>query len=88
MGVQGRMGLPLRIHEVRLLRAPDAGAGPLYAVITPDPEHGRFDAEIVDAAGSVYLQLSGYSTVAFPDAVDATALKALRAAMSLEAVAA
>ena len=38
--------------------------------------------------GNRYLQLSGYRTVAIPNAVDAEQLKALQAAMSLEAVAA
>ena len=86
MGVQGRMGLPLHIHKVRWHGAPDSAAGPLYAVVTPDPDQGSFHAEVVDAKGNRYLQLSGYRTVALPNAVDAGALQALQAAMSLEAV--
>ena len=88
MGVQGRMGLPLHIHKLRLYGLPDTNEDGLFAVVTPDPDQGSFHAEVVDAKGKRYLQLSGYRTVAFPDAVDAERLKALQAAMSLEAVAA
>jgi len=88
MGIQGRMGLPRRIDRVSFLRDPELAEGRVYAVVTPDSTQGSFDAEVVDAAGYRYLQLSGYRTVAFPDAVDAERLKALRAAMTLEAAAA
>jgi hypothetical protein len=86
MGVQGRMGLPLKVHQVALLRAPDLAEGPLYAVVTPHLDQASFDAEVVDTNGNRYLQLTGYGTVALPDAVDAGRLKALQAAMSGEAV--
>ncbi|HEY7912307.1 MAG TPA: SDR family oxidoreductase, partial [Blastocatellia bacterium] len=88
MGIEGRMGLPRHIDCVSFLRAPELSEGRLYAVVTPDPNQGSFDAEVVDAAGHRYVQLSGYRTVGLPDAVDAERLKALRAAMALEAVAA
>jgi NAD(P)-dependent dehydrogenase (short-subunit alcohol dehydrogenase family)/acyl carrier protein len=88
MGVQGRMGLPLHIDRVSLLRAPELAEEPLYAVVHPHPEQGSFDAEVVDTKGNRYLHLSGYRTVALPDAVDAEPLKALQAAMALHAVAA
>jgi acyl transferase domain-containing protein/NAD(P)-dependent dehydrogenase (short-subunit alcohol dehydrogenase family) len=88
MGTQGRMGLPLHIDRVSLLSAPEQADGRLYTVVTPNPSSGSFDAEIVDAKGKRYLQLSGYRTVEMPNAVDAERLRALQAAMSLEAVAA
>jgi NAD(P)-dependent dehydrogenase (short-subunit alcohol dehydrogenase family) len=90
MGTQGRMGLPLHIDRVSslLLPAPDLADTRLYAVVKCDQNGGTFDAEIVDAKGNCYLQLSGYRTVAIPNSVDAEGLKALQAAMSLEAVAA
>jgi NAD(P)-dependent dehydrogenase (short-subunit alcohol dehydrogenase family)/acyl carrier protein len=88
MGTQGRMGLPQHVDGVALLRAPELADTRLYAVVTPNPDCGSFDAEVVDAKGNRYLQLSGYRTVAIPNAVDAERLKALRAAMSLETVAA
>jgi acyl transferase domain-containing protein/acyl carrier protein/NAD(P)-dependent dehydrogenase (short-subunit alcohol dehydrogenase family) len=88
MGTQGRMGLPLHIDRVSSFLVPDADGTRLYAVVTSDQARGSFDAEIVDAKGNRYLQLGGYRTVAVPNAVDAQGLKALQAAMSLEAVAA
>jgi hypothetical protein len=96
MGAQGRMGLPLHIDRVSsslllpalLLPAPESADSRLYAVVTSDPACGSFDAEVVDATGNCYLHLSGYRTVAVPDAVDAEGLKVLKAAMSLDAVAA
>ena len=89
MGIEGRMGLPQHIDRVSLLiRDSDQAEGQLYAVVTPNPLQGSFDAEVVDAKGTRYLQLSGYRTVAVPSAVDAGRLEALRAAMSLETVAA
>jgi ribosomal protein L32E len=57
-------------------------------VVTSDPGRGSFDAEVVDTKGNRYLHLNGYRTVAVPNAVDAEGLKALQAAMSLDAVAA
>ncbi len=89
MGVQGRMGLPLHMDRVSslLLPAPESNDTRFYAVVTPDGVHGSCDAEVVDAKGNRYLYLTGYRTAAFPEAVDAERLKALQAAMSLEAVA-
>jgi NAD(P)-dependent dehydrogenase (short-subunit alcohol dehydrogenase family) len=88
MGIQGRMGLPQHVDCISVLGAPELSDGRLYAVVTPNPIQGSFDAEVVDTAGHRYVQLSGYRTVEFPNAVDAERLKALRAAMTLEAVAA
>ena len=80
LGVQGRMGLPLHAHQVCLLRSPDLAEGRrLYAVVTPDPEQGSFDVEVVDEAGTRYLQLSDYRTVALPTSIDAEPLKVLSA---------
>ena len=95
MGIQGRMGLPLHIDRVSLLkrsaelkRAAESTETRLYAVITPNPSQGSFDAEVVDAKGNCYLQLKSYRTVALPNAVDAGRLKVLQAAMTPAAVAA
>ncbi len=88
MGTQGRMGLPLHIDRVSSsLGSPDSVGTRLYAVVTPDPSRGGFDAEVVDAKGNCYLQLDGYRTIEVPGAVDAEGLKALQAAMLLDAVA-
>jgi len=90
MGVQGRMGLPRHIDRVSSLLLPAAESDDtrLYAVVTSDQGRSSFDADIVDAKGNRYLQISGYRTVAFAGALDAERLKALQAAMSLETVAA
>ncbi|MGA8149557.1 MAG: SDR family oxidoreductase [Terriglobales bacterium] len=88
MGVKGRMGLPLHVHKIRLYGAPLATEDGLFAVVTPDPDEEGFHAEVVDAQGRRHLQLSGYRTVALPNAVDAERLKVLQDAMSLETVAA
>jgi len=88
MGVHGRMGLPLYIDRVSLLLPPpEADDARLYAVVTSEGG-SSFDAEILDTKGNRYLQLSGYRTVAFPGALEAERLKALQAAMAVDAVAA
>jgi hypothetical protein len=79
ISADGRMGLPLHVRQVRMLRATESASGPLYAVITPQPDGGTFDAEVVDTAGKVYLQLHGYQTIALPESVSGELLQALHA---------
>ncbi len=89
MGLQGRMGLPQHIDRISAVASdPERAEGQLYAVVTPNPRNGSFDAEVVDAKGNRYLQLGGYRTVEIPNAVNVERLKMLQAAMALEAVAA
>ena len=85
LAVQGQLGLPQHVDEVCVLRSPELAAGPLYAVVTPQPS--QFDVEVLDANGNIYLQLKGYRTVALPKGVDANALKALQALTSLQTAA-
>jgi acyl transferase domain-containing protein/NAD(P)-dependent dehydrogenase (short-subunit alcohol dehydrogenase family) len=86
MGVQGRMGLPQHIDSVSLLlREPDPAQVGLYAVVTPDPARGSFNAEVVDMTGNRYLQLRGYRTITIPNAVDSERLKVLQTLMTAEA---
>jgi NAD(P)-dependent dehydrogenase (short-subunit alcohol dehydrogenase family) len=88
IGKEGSMGLP---HLVNCVTSPCGATLPdtrLYAVITPDPVSGSFDAEVVDASGKRYVQLSGYRTVATPNAVNADQLKALQNVLSPDLVAA
>jgi 3-oxoacyl-(acyl-carrier-protein) synthase/NAD(P)-dependent dehydrogenase (short-subunit alcohol dehydrogenase family) len=87
MGVKGRMGLPFHIRKLNILRTSDLATDRMYAVVTPCPDHESFDADVVDTKGNRYLQLSAYSTIASPNAVDIKALKALQEAMSLQAIA-
>ena len=77
LDVRGRAGLPERIHQVSVWRAPELAEGPLYAVVTPD--HESFDADVVDTAGNVYVHLSGYRTVALFNGVNAEPAKELHA---------
>ncbi|HEY2118040.1 MAG TPA: SDR family NAD(P)-dependent oxidoreductase [Candidatus Acidoferrum sp.] len=79
MSALGRMGLPQHIRQVSLLRNPETTEDGLYAIVTPRPDQGTFDAEVVDAAGNRYVQLLGYSTVALPNVIDAEPLKVLHA---------
>jgi len=79
---QGRIGLPLHVERVCLWRVPDLAEGPLYAVITPDPQADSFDAEVVDTAGNRYVQVRGYKMVAHPDAVDVEPLRGLQAVLA------
>ncbi len=71
MAVQHRMGLPRHVDRVSFYRAPDAAAGPLFAVVTADAAAGSFDADIVDRDGIRYLHVSGYRTVVFREDIDA-----------------
>jgi len=65
MALQQRMGLPLHIDRVSLLRTADSAVGPLYAVVTAGANPGSFDAEVVDAEGNCYVSLSGYRSAEF-----------------------
>ncbi|HEY1495786.1 MAG TPA: SDR family oxidoreductase [Candidatus Solibacter sp.] len=70
MAVQHRMGLPHHVDRVSLYRAPESAAGSLFAVVTVIPESGSYNAEVIDAAGTRYLTMSGYRTVSFREEVD------------------
>src|ERR1035441_4849833 len=71
IAVQHRMGLPHRVDRVSLYRTPNAAAGPLFAVVTPNQVDGSFDADVVDYDGRSEEHTSGYRTVAFREDVDA-----------------
>jgi hypothetical protein len=79
---QGRMGLPLHIDRVCVWRAPDGVEGPLYAVVTPNPDQGTFDAEVIDTAGNRYVEVTAYRTVALPGGVNPELLRAIEPAMA------
>jgi len=89
MGIQGRMGLPQHIECVSSWVPKESGEldGQLYAIVTPDERRGTFDADVIDSQGRRLVSLRGYGTVAIPSAIESDPIKALRAAMSLEAVA-
>lgn len=86
MGAQHHMGLPRHLGHVACSRTSQSVEGRLYALVTPHPEQGTFDARVIDAAGNQCLRLDDYSTVALPDALDAETLKALQDVLSPQAV--
>jgi len=86
LGTSGRMGLPQRVREIRLMRDPKTAKNALYAAVTPDARSCTFDATVQDDQGNCYLTLSGYQTVELPAAVSADNLKALHECFSGETV--
>jgi hypothetical protein len=60
----------------------------LYAIVTPDPGRGSFEAQVIDTEGRRYVQLKGYRTVATPNAIHSERLKGLRAMLAPSPVAA
>ncbi len=85
LGMQGRMGLPQHVRRISLYRTPAAADGRLYAILTPDQAQRGFDIDVADAKGNCVLRLTGYQTVALPNAVNPQHLKALQEIMSGDA---
>jgi len=84
MGMKEKMGLPYHIDSVRIFKNGDSkNMGNLFAVVTPT-KNDEFDAYVVDEAGTVYLQLQGYSTMEVPESLDQEKLKPLKAALEKE----
>ena len=84
MGIENRMGLPLHIDHLTISpQAEESASGELYAVVSRKIEQNSFDAEVVDSNGSRFARLSGYQTIAIPNAIDPNELGALRAALAL-----
>jgi len=70
MATKGVMALALAIGSVTTYRQPEQAAGArLYALITPVDGGAAFDAQVVDDAGNVYVDLHGYRTVQLPGSV-------------------
>ena len=65
MGAQDRMGLPNQVQCVSSLKVPNSHVR-VYAVVTPDPARGTFDAEVVDEDGRRYVHLGGYRRLQCP----------------------
>jgi malonyl CoA-acyl carrier protein transacylase len=74
IAAHNRMGLPYHIDRIRFHGRP---GGPLFAVVTPRGD--GFDAVVVDRAGNLFVELTGYRTAALPDPVNAEPLRALMA---------
>jgi hypothetical protein len=87
IGVLGRMGLPRHLDRVSVWGTTEAGEGPLFAVVTPSSDGGRFDADVVDSAGRCCARVSGYRTVTFRENVAAETFEALRDRSAMMAMA-
>jgi hypothetical protein len=86
MATHDRMGLPRQVDGVSWLRPPKLEGSAFYALVTPHPDLGTFDAEVVDGEGNCYLRLYGYSTAEVPSSVDSAPLKALHDALLSQTV--
>ncbi len=86
MAAHDRMGLPRQVNGVSWLRPPDLEGSAFYALVTPHPDLGTFDAEVVDGEGNCYLRLDGYSTAEIPSSVDSAPLKVLHDALLSQTV--
>jgi hypothetical protein len=65
------MALPLAVGSVTTYRRPETAAGRrIYALVTPVEGGAAFDAQVVDEAGNVYVDLKGYRTVQLSGGVD------------------
>ncbi len=84
MGTRGRMGLPLQVSKIAVLRAPeDANGERLFALVKPAAggSHG-YDARVVDEDGNVYVDMTGYTTVELPGGPEDARLEPFRTAMA------
>jgi hypothetical protein len=71
MATKGVMALPLAIGSVTTYRQPEqAGGARLYALVTPVDGGAAFDAQVLDDAGNIYIDLHGYRTVQLPGSVN------------------
>ena len=66
----GMLALPLAVGAVTAYRQPEHAEGArLYALVTAVDGGAAFDAQVVDEAGNVYVDLKGYRTVQIPGSV-------------------
>jgi len=66
----GTMALPLGIGAVTAYRQPEEAAGRrLYARVEALSGGESYNAQVVDEAGNVYVDLKGYRTVDLPGSV-------------------
>ena len=81
MREQNKFGLPLHIDQLFVLNSHFAADADLFAVVTPRAD-GGFDAEVVGADGTRYLELRGYRTIAVPAQIDKDSLKPVEMAVA------
>ena len=86
IAAEGRMGLPWQVLQVNWLSQPESAGHSYYALVTPRPDQGTFDAEVVDSQGNRYLRLVGYRTAEVSSSVDSDPVKALHDAVLSQTV--
>jgi polyketide synthase-like dehydratase family protein/polyketide synthase family protein len=70
MSSKGVLALPLAVGSVTTYRQPQAAEGRrLYALVTALDGGAAFDAQVLDEAGNIYVELRGYQTVQLPGSV-------------------
>jgi hypothetical protein len=74
---KSKMGLPYQIGKVEFFDPPAAEGGHLKAAVTSAGED-RFDAQVIDDDGRVYIRLQGYRTMEMPDPVADDLLEPLK----------
>jgi NAD(P)-dependent dehydrogenase (short-subunit alcohol dehydrogenase family) len=75
-----QMGLPYRIGSVEFLKSTSGATGRVRAAVTTAGDD-RFDAQVFDDNGDVFMRLRGYRTMALPDPVQDELLKPLKDVM-------
>ena len=66
---QNRMALPLAIGSVTACQQEAAANGRLYAIVEAVADGAEFNAQVVDEAGNLFVELQGYRTVTLPGKV-------------------
>ncbi|MCB1189719.1 MAG: SDR family NAD(P)-dependent oxidoreductase [Leptospiraceae bacterium] len=70
MSSKGVMALPLGIGSVTTYRDPSEASGnKIFAVVTAVNNGESFNAQVIDEAGNLYVDLIGYRTVQLPGSV-------------------
>jgi len=82
IGTTGQMALPMHIDRVSYASEASNAEGRLHAVVTP--VDGGFDARVIDDAGTAYVNMHGYRTIAMPASINEEESAPLRRAMSRE----
>ena len=68
MGTERSMGLPMEVGRVVVRPGPASPKLPFRAIVTPTDD--GFDADVVDAAGNVHVEVGGYRTVVLPGGLE------------------
>jgi len=71
-----RVGLPRRVAQIRLFDPSEERAG--QKAVVEKTGAGDYSATVVDEAGNILMEMTGYATIESPMAVDEKPLRALR----------